>query len=119
MNERTDRGEVRSLLALGTLLASQLLLLPSAEAQDAEEEPEFEAVAEVEAPPREPTKRDIEGEQLTTIAGTRGDALRAIEVMPGVGRTQFGTNPGPPILRGSAPDESLVLIDGAPMPPKW
>jgi hypothetical protein len=102
-------------LALGTLVASQLVLLPSAAAQDAEE-PEFEAIAEVEAPAREPTKRDLEGEQLTTIAGTRGDALRAIEVMPGVGRTQFGTNPGPPILRGSAPDESLVLIDGAPAP---
>jgi len=116
VNERRDRGEVSSLLALGALVACQLVLLPSAQAQNAEEEPEFEAVAEVEAPPREPTKRDIEGEQLTTIAGTRGDALRAIEVMPGVGRTQFGTNPGPPILRGSAPDESLVLIDGAPAP---
>jgi hypothetical protein len=80
------------------------------------EEPEYEGVAEVEAPPREPTKRALKQEELTTVPGTRGDALRAIEVMPGVGRTQFGSNPGPPLLRGATSNESLVLIDGVSAP---
>jgi hypothetical protein len=85
-------------------------------AADDDEEPEFEGVAEVEAPAREPTKRTLDEAQLTTIPGTRGDALRAIEIMPGVSRTQFATNGGPPLLRGSASGESLVLFDGAPAP---
>lgn len=76
----------------------------------------FSATAEVEAPPREPTVRVVEQEQLTRIPGTRGDALRAIEVMPGVGRTPFAANDGAPLLRGSGNDESLVLLDGAQVP---
>jgi hypothetical protein len=81
-----------------------------------DEEAEFEGVAEVQAPPREPTRRKLEQEELTTVPGTRGDALRAIEIMPGVSRTQFATNPGPPLLRGSPSSESLVLLNGAPIP---
>ena len=80
------------------------------------DEPEFEAVAEVEAPPRQATKRSMGQEQLTRVPGTRGDALRAIEVMPGVGRSQFATNPGPPSLRGGSSGESLVVINGAQVP---
>lgn len=80
------------------------------------DEPSFEATAEVDAPPRETTKHVLKREQLTTIPGTRGDALRAIEVMPGVARTPFGANAGPPLLRGSPYSESLVLIDGSPIP---
>lgn len=89
---------------------------PPAPEPDAGDELAFEGVAEVEAPPSEPTKRTLETEQATTIPGTRGDALRAVEVLPGVGRTPFGTNPGPPPLRGSSPSESLILLDGASMP---
>lgn len=81
-----------------------------------DDELEYGAVAEVEAPPREPTKRTLEAEQLTRIAGTRGDALRAIEVMPGVARTPFASTDGPPVLRGSSSEDSLVLIDGASIP---
>lgn len=91
--------------------------MPAARAQTAaDEELVYEETAEVEAPPREPTKRELDEAELTTVPGTRGDALRAIEIMPGVGRTQFGTNPGPPLLRGATSNESLVLIDGAPAP---
>lgn len=89
----------------------------SSEAEAAEDdELEYEAIAEVEAPPREPTKHSLEQAQLTRIPGTRGDALRAIEVLPGVSRTQFATNFGPPLLRGSSSEESLVVLDGAQVP---
>ncbi len=80
------------------------------------DEESFEAVADVEAPPREPTRRTIEQKELTRMPGTRGDALRAVEVLPGVGRTGFGANEGPPIIRGAQPYESMVTLDGAPIP---
>jgi len=89
---------------------------PTAEPAAAPMEESFEAVADVEAPPREPTRRAIEEEQLTRIPGTRGDALRAVEVLPGVGRTGFAENEGPPIIRGAQPYESMVTLDGAPIP---
>ena len=99
------------------VLLSQLLATHAAlAAEETEAELEFEGVAEVEAPPREPTKHTLTERELTTIPGTRGDALRTIEIMPGVGRTQFATNPGPPLLRGSPSEESLVLFDGAQVP---
>jgi TonB family protein len=75
---------------------------------------EFEATAEVEAPPREVTKRTVREEELTRIPGTRGDALRAIEVLPGVARTGLGD--GTPILRGAGSDESQAYLDGVPVP---
>lgn len=84
--------------------------------EENEDEPEFEGVAEVKAPPSEMAKRVLDAEQLTTLPGTRGDAIRAVEVLPGVGRTQFGSNPGPPPLRGSPPGESAVFFDGAAVP---
>lgn len=75
---------------------------------------EFSAVASVEAPPREPTRHGISGEILAEMPGTRGDALRAIEVLPGVGRTTL--NNGDPILRGAGQDESQTYLNGAPVP---
>ncbi len=81
-----------------------------------DEELEFSAVAEVEAPAREPTKRELNEELLTRIPGTRGDALRAIEIMPGVSRTPYASTDGAPLLRGSPGGESIVLLDGAQVP---
>jgi hypothetical protein len=106
------------LRALLGLFAAQLSFAGSLRAQEAEPEaePEFEGVTEVEAPRTEPTKHVLDEQQLTTLPGTRGDALRAVEVLPGVARTQFGTNPGPPPLRGSPANESAVFFDGAPAP---
>jgi TonB family protein len=83
-------------------------------AADTSELEEFEATAEVEAPPREVTKRSVREDELTRIPGTRGDALRAIEVLPGVARTS--PQEGTPILRGAGSDESQVYLDGVPVP---
>ena len=86
---------------------------PKAPAANTEPE-EFSGVATVEAPPRETTRRSVSGEMLTEMPGTRGDALRAIEVMPGVGRTSL--NNGDPILRGAGQDESQTYLNGVPVP---
>lgn len=71
------------------------------------------ATARVAAPPREVTKRALESTEITKIAGTRGDPLRAIELLPGVSRS---TGDGPPILRGSNGYDTQVFMDGAPVP---
>jgi TonB family protein len=75
---------------------------------------EFGAVARVRAPPREVTRRTIEREELTRVAGTRGDALRTIELLPGVARPPFSA--GLVLIRGSAPGDSQVFMDGSPVP---
>ena len=72
---------------------------------------EFGATATVEAPPREVTKRSLSGEELVRMAGTRGDPLRAIEYMPGVGRSAQADI----IIRGSSPADSEVEFEGAPV----
>jgi hypothetical protein len=85
----------------------------TASAADDEELEEFTGTGEVEAPPKEPTRRSVEQEQLVRIPGTRGDALKAIEIMPGVARTSGQSDP---ILRGSAWNESTTYLDGIAVP---
>ena len=78
----------------------------------ADEDEVYEAVAEVDAPPRQTTRRELDARELTTVPGTSGDPLKAIDVLPGVARS----NDGDPILRGAAQHESGVFIDGASVP---
>ncbi len=74
----------------------------------------FGATGVVERPPREVTRRTIGREELTRIPGTRGDALRAVELLPGVARPPFGS--GNLIIRGSSPRDSQTFIEGVPVP---
>ncbi|HEX2659326.1 MAG TPA: TonB-dependent receptor, partial [Polyangia bacterium] len=73
---------------------------------------EFGATATIEAPPREVTKRSLSAGELLRVAGTRGDPLRAIEYMPGVGRAPQANFV---IIRGSSPADSEVQFEGAPV----
>lgn len=73
----------------------------------------FGGRAVVEAPPRETTVRTMGTGELRML-GVRGDPLRAVELLPGMGRTGFG-NPLP-LIRGSAPQESQVFYEGLPVP---
>jgi TonB family protein len=74
---------------------------------------EFGATASIAAPPREVTKRALAPDELVRAAGTRGDPLRVIELLPGVAR--------PPglagfiIIRGSSPFDSQALFEGGPV----
>lgn len=77
------------------------------------EEAEYRATAEVDAPPRETTRRTLDEKVLAKVPGTRGDAIRAIEVLPGVARAPQGQNP---LIRGGAQFESAALVDGTPLP---
>lgn len=84
-----------------------------AEPVTADPEPILEAVAEVEAPLREPTRRTLPRERLSKTPGARGDAIRAVELLPGVSRAPGGSNP---ILRGAAGHESTSFLDGVEIP---
>jgi TonB family protein len=76
---------------------------------------EYEATAEIEAPPRTVIRRSFEAEQLSKVPGARGDAIRAVDVLPGVGRgSSFGD--GNPIVRGAHSLETQVFLDGTPVP---
>ncbi len=77
-----------------------------------------EEVEEVEVhgdkPPREVTKRTIDQRELSRIPGTNGDALRALQNLPGVARPPAFL--GLLIVRGSAPEDTQYFIDGTPVP---
>jgi TonB family protein len=59
---------------------------------------------------REITRRTIEREQLAVVPGTGGDALAAIQAMPGVARSPGFS--GMIITRGSGPSGTVTLVDG-------
>jgi TonB family protein len=67
-----------------------------------------------ERPPREATAYVIEAEQARRLPGTNGDPMRAVENMPGVARPP-GLS-GELIVRGSAPQDSVIFIDGIAVP---
>jgi TonB family protein len=74
----------------------------------------IEVTVEGQRPAREVTRRTIEQREIARIPGTRGDALRAVENMPGVARP-----PGPAgilLVRGSGPQDTQVFIDGVYVP---
>jgi TonB family protein len=59
---------------------------------------------------REVTKRVLTQQELRRMPGTFGDALRVVQRLPGVARSPFGL--GAVVIRGGAPDDSAILIDG-------
>lgn len=61
-----------------------------------------------------PTKFAIDQREIATIPGTGGDALRTVESLPGVARAPAFS--GLIIMRGSAPQDSQVFVDGASVP---
>jgi Carboxypeptidase regulatory-like domain/TonB-dependent Receptor Plug Domain len=105
--EWTEQSADEELVAgEATAVTYNLVVAPDPEA--------FRAVARVPPPPREVTRRTISKESLTRIPGTRGDALRTVELMPGVARPPLGA--GFLIVRGSAPQDTQVMLEGVPVP---
>lgn len=100
----------RELVVDGDLATLAYTLVPV----DDDELLSFSARAVVEPPPRDATRRTLSREVLTRIPGTRGDALRVVELLPGVGRPPFGA--GFLIVRGAAPGDSEVFLNGSSVP---
>ncbi len=67
-----------------------------------------------ERPPREVTVHTLNQEEITRVPGSNGDALRAVQNLPGVARPPALA--GFLIIRGAAPQESNIFIDGTLVP---
>lgn len=104
----------RFALPWGALCAAVLALWPrGAQAQNAPEpEPIGEATVRRATPSRETFRRELVADDLRRMPGTRGDALLAVQNLPGVGRPPFGL--GAFVLRGSDPEDTLVNLEGQP-----
>ncbi|PIE05664.1 MAG: hypothetical protein CSA75_03575, partial [Sorangium cellulosum] len=74
----------------------------------------LEVIIRGKRPPREVTKRTLEKREIEKIPGTSGDALRSLQNLPGVARPPGLA--GLLIVRGSAPDDTEVFIDGMIVP---
>jgi TonB family protein len=73
-----------------------------------------EVTVKGQKPPREVTKRTLEQRELTRIPGTNGDALRAVQNLPGIARAPGLA--GLLIVRGAAPQETGTYVDGTYVP---
>ena len=58
--------------------------------------------------------RTLSREEIATLPGSQGDPLRALQNLPGVARTPGGL--GLLVLRGAAPNQSLVFVGEHPVP---
>src|SRR5574341_105134 len=63
---------------------------------------------------KEVTRRVLSLEEIKSTAGTSGDAIRVVEDLPGMARSPYIG--GLLIVRGSAPQDTQVFVDGHPIP---
>ena len=76
----------------------------------------IEIVERAPTPPP-PGKQALSRQELTRIPGTRGDALTSIKSLPGVANADApGAGPGLLVIRGAAPEDSKITIDGVEIP---
>lgn len=73
-----------------------------------------EATVRGRRPRRELTVVPVTREEVQRIPGSFGDALRSIQNLPGIARAPFLS--GSLMVRGSAPADTLVLVDGTFLP---
>jgi TonB family protein len=62
---------------------------------------------------REIFRREVSADEVRRLPGARGDALLAVQNLPGVARSQFGL--GQFVVRSAPPEDSLVLLEGHPI----
>lgn len=74
----------------------------------------IEVTVRGQKPPREVTKRTVTQREIGRIAGTNGDALRALQFLPGVARPPGLA--GLLLVRGSAPQDTQTFVDGTFVP---
>jgi len=82
---------------------------PTAPTEDVEE-----VEVKGEKPPREVTKFTLDASEINRIPGTNGDALRSLQNLPGVARAPGLA--GILLIRGSAPQDTQIFVDGTPVP---
>ena len=68
----------------------------------------FRTVVPAEPIREEVARRTITAQEITSLPGTQGDALKAIQNFPGVARAPFGI--GLLVIRGADPSDSAVYL---------
>ncbi len=74
----------------------------------------YETVVTAKAERKEVSRYTVALPEIQKIPGTQGDALRAIQNMPGVARASFGS--GALVVRGAAPGDTRVFLEGIEIP---
>ncbi len=74
----------------------------------------YETTVRARSEGQEVTRHTLSQAELTTVPGTFGDPLRVIQNLPGVARVPYGL--GVLLVRGSAPEDTSILIDGHRVP---
>ncbi|HUJ57375.1 MAG TPA: TonB-dependent receptor [Kofleriaceae bacterium] len=69
-----------------------------------------------EAPPDSPGAARLDRSEVSRIPGTGNDLVRTLSAMPGVVNSQFPLGFNGIVIRGSAPEDSKLLIDGFEVP---
>ena len=75
----------------------------------------LEATIEGERQRKELSRTSLATPEIQRIPGAQGDALKVVEDLPGVARTS-PIGGGLLVIRGSKPGDSLVFLDGEPVP---
>ncbi len=74
----------------------------------------YETVVVSKAERKQVSKYVVALPEIQKIPGTQGDALRAVQNMPGVARAAFGG--GQLVVRGSSPGDTRVFFEGIEIP---
>jgi TonB family protein len=75
----------------------------------------YEATVEGERERREISRTTLSRQETDRVPGAQGDAVKIVEDLPGVARTS-PIGGGLLVIRGSKPGDSLVYLDGEPIP---
>jgi len=82
--------------------------------EEREEGVDEEVVVRAPRIKKEAVETRIRTEEARRVPGTQGDTLKVVQNLPGVGRSAFGS--GQLIVWGSAPNETVVNVDGVEVP---
>jgi outer membrane receptor protein involved in Fe transport len=69
-----------------------------------------------EAPPEAPGAAKIDRADIQRVPGTGGDLVRTLTAMPGIVNSPLPTGFSGVVIRGSAPEDSKILVDGFEVP---
>ena len=74
----------------------------------------YEAVVRGDRDRKEVSVHALRADEVRTLPGTQGDTLKVLQNFPGVARSPFGI--GLLVVRGSAPQDTKVYVDGIEIP---
>ncbi|HAN31729.1 MAG TPA: hypothetical protein DCQ06_09055, partial [Myxococcales bacterium] len=74
----------------------------------------YRATAEAPPEPGEMARRSLSVEEIQKIPGVNGDSFKVVQNLPGVGRPPGGA--GLIVVRGSAPGDTKVYVEGVEIP---